>query len=104
MSIDTVGPFYKSVEGHLYGLVPRQTQDENDEGETANDSNFLIILGMTTKTETPNAVLTLINFVGAPNRIYSDNTTEYSSEAYIKYTERTTFYIRRQHNTHHTEM
>ena len=27
MSIDTIGPFDKSVEGHHYGLVARHTQD-----------------------------------------------------------------------------
>ena len=32
MSIDTIGPFDKSVEGHHYGLVARHTQDINDEG------------------------------------------------------------------------
>ena len=34
MSIDTIGTFDKSVEGHHYGLVARHTQDLNDEGET----------------------------------------------------------------------
>jgi hypothetical protein len=51
MSIDTIGPFDKSVEGYHHGLVVRHTQDENDEGETTKGSNFLIILVMTTKTE-----------------------------------------------------
>jgi hypothetical protein len=59
MSIDTIGPFDKSVEGHHYGLVARHTQDVNDERDTTNGSNFLIILGMTTKAEAPNAVLTI---------------------------------------------
>jgi hypothetical protein len=81
MSIDTIGPFDKSVEGHHYGLVARHTQDLNDEEETVNGSNFLIILGMTTKAEAPNAVLTLINLLGAPKRIHSDNAAEYGSEA-----------------------
>jgi len=81
MSIDTIGPFDKSVEGHHYGFVARHTQDINDEGDTTNGSNFLIILGMTTKAEAPNAVLTLINLLGAPKRIHSDNAAEYSSEA-----------------------
>jgi hypothetical protein len=79
MSIDTIGPFDKSVEGHHYGLTARHTQDENEEGEATNGSNFLIILGMTTKAGAPNAVLILI--VGAPKRIHSDNAAEYSSEA-----------------------
>ncbi len=56
MCIDTIGPFVKSVEGHHYGLVARHTQDETEGGETTNDSNFLIILGMTTKAEALNAV------------------------------------------------
>ena len=94
MSIDTIGPFDKSVEGHHYGLVARHTQDENEEGEATNGSNFLIILGMTTKAEAPNAVLTLINLVGAPKRIHSDNAAEYSSEAMQQ--------IYRTHNILHT--
>ncbi len=56
MSIDPIGPFDKSVEGNHQGLVARHTQDVNDAGETTNGSNFLIILGMTTKAEAPNAV------------------------------------------------
>ena len=94
MSIDTIGPFDKSVEGHHYGLVARHTQDLNDEGDTTNGSNFLIILGMTTKAEAPNAVLTLINLLGAPKRIHSDNAAEYSSEAMQQ--------IYRTHNILHT--
>ena len=47
LSTDIIGPFDKSVEGHHYGLVARHTQDLNDEGDTTNGSNFLIILGMT---------------------------------------------------------
>ena len=94
MSIDTIGPFDKSVEGHHYGLVARHTQDENEEEEATNGSNFLIILGMTTKAEAPNAVLTLINLVGAPKRIHSDNAAEYSSEAMQQ--------IYRTHNILHT--
>ena len=94
MSIDTIGPFDKSVEGHHYGLVARHTQDENEEGEATNGSNFLIILGMTTKAEAPNAVLTLINLVGAPKRIHSDNAAEYSSEAMQQ--------VYRTHNILHT--
>jgi len=62
-------------------LLQRHTQDINDEGDTTNGSNFLIILGMMTKAEAPNAVLTLINLLGAPKRIHSDNAAEYSSEA-----------------------
>jgi hypothetical protein len=50
--------------------VARHTQGLNDEGETTNGSNFLIILGMTTKAEAPNAVLTLINLLGASKRIH----------------------------------
>ena len=57
-------------------------------------SNFLIILGMTTKAEDPNAVLTLINLLGAPKRIHSDNAAEYSSEAMQQ--------IYRTHNILHT--
>jgi transposase InsO family protein len=53
MSIDTIGPFDKSVEGHHYGLVVRHTQDLN----------------------------TMINLLGAPKRIHSDNAAEYGSEA-----------------------
>jgi len=94
MSIDTIGPFDKSVEGHHYGFVARHTQDINDEGDTTNGSNFLIILGMTTKAEAPNAVLTLINLLGAPKRIHSDNAAEYSSEAMQQ--------IYRTHNILHT--
>ena len=94
MSIDTIGPFDKSVEGHHYGFVARHTQDINDEGVTTNGSNFLIILGMTTKAEAPNAVLTLINLLGAPKRIHSDNAAEYSSEAMQQ--------IYRTHNILHT--
>jgi len=94
MSIDTIGPFDKSVEGHHYGLVARHTQDENEEGEATNGSNFLIILGMTTKAEAPNAILTLINLVGAPKRIHSDNAAEYSSEAMQQ--------VYRTHNILHT--
>ena len=74
MTIDDIGPFDKSVEGHHYGLVTRHTQDLNDEGDTTNGSN--IILGMTTKSETPDAVLTLINLRGTPKRIHNDNTSE----------------------------
>ena len=94
MSIDTIGPFDKSVEGHHYGLVARHTQDLDDEGETTNGSNFLIILGMTTKAEAPNAVLTLINLLGAPRRIHSDNAAEYGSEAMQQ--------IYKMHNIIHT--
>ena len=54
--------------------VTRHTQDLNDEGDTTNGSN--IILGMTTKSETPDAVLTLINLRGTPKRIHNDNTSE----------------------------
>jgi transposase InsO family protein len=36
---------------------------------------------MTTKAEAPNAVLTLINLLGAPKRKHSDNAAEYGSEA-----------------------
>ena len=81
MSIDTIGPFDKSVEEHHYGLVARHTQDINDEGDTTNGSNFLIILDMTTKAEAPNAVLTLINLLGAPKRIHSDNAVQFGSNA-----------------------
>ncbi len=89
MSIDDIGHFDKTVEGHHYSLVTRHTlyrggvitsqwpgmshtQDENDEGETTNCSNLLIIIGMTTKDEEPNTVLTLINLVGTPKHIHSD--------------------------------
>ena len=37
-------------------FVTRHTQDLDDEGEITNGSNFLIILGMTTKAEAPRAV------------------------------------------------
>ena len=104
MSIDTIGPFDKSVEGHHYGLVARHTQDENEEGEATNGSNFLIILGMTTKAEAPNAILTLINLVGAPKRIHSDNAAFTAQNQCSKYTELITFCIRRQPHTRHTEM
>ena len=60
----------QSKDRHHYGLVARHTQDLNDEGEATNGSNFLIILGMTTEAEAPNAVLTLINLLGAPKRIH----------------------------------
>jgi transposase InsO family protein len=36
---------------------------------------------MTSKVEAPNAVLTLINLLGSPKRIHSDNAAEYGSEA-----------------------
>ena len=62
MNIDTIGPFDKSVEEHHDGFVARHTQDLNDEGDTTSGSNFLIILGMTTKAEAPNAALTRSTF------------------------------------------
>ena len=60
MSIDTIGPFDKTVEGHHYGLVcETYTRWKWWRG----DHEWLklphCILGMTTKAEVPNAVLTL---------------------------------------------
>ena len=70
------------------------TRSRNDNGETTDDSNFLIILDMSTKTEVPNEVLTLINLLGGPKRIHSDNTPEYSSQTKIQ--------IYKTHNIVHT--
>jgi hypothetical protein len=91
MSIDTIGPFDKSVEGHHHCLVVRHTQDVNDEEETTNGPNFLIILGMTTKAEASNAALTLINLLGAPKRIRIDMQPRTARRQCSKYIRRTTF-------------
>jgi transposase InsO family protein len=56
-------------------------QDIDDEGKITDGSNFLIILGMTTNAEAPNAIMTLTNLLWQPKRIYSDNAAKYSSEA-----------------------
>lgn len=98
MSIDTIGPIDKSVEGHHYGFVARHTQDIDDEGEITDGSNFLIILGMTTNAEAPNAIMTLINLLGPPKRIHKDNAAEYSSEAMEEVMQQ----IYKTHNIIHT--
>jgi hypothetical protein len=67
MSIDTIGPIDKSVEGHHYGFVSRHAPDIDDDGEITDGSNFLIILGMRT-----NAIMT--NLLGPPKRMTTNAT------------------------------
>ncbi len=64
--------------------------------------NFLIILGMTTKAEVPNALLTLMNLLGDQNAYTMQlNTVRRQCN---RYTDRTRSYTRRQPHTHHMRM
>ena len=87
MSIDMTGPFDPSVEKNEYALLFVHTDDKDENGKRLRNggTGFTIIKLIKRKSDALFAIRDVINTVGTPGRIHSDNAKEFTSEMAQEY-------------------